>query len=651
MTIELGHLAAVLAFGLTLLIALFGLSGGRGPFALGVRSLPSLVVGQFVLTALAYFALTHAFLTDDFTVRYVSQHSNTLLPTIYKFTAVWGGHEGSFLVWVLIMTIWMLAVVARSAHLPTVFRAHVLGVMGLMNVGFMAFLLFTSNPFERLVPFAPAEGSDLNPLLQDFGMIIHPPMLYVGYVGFSVAFAFAIAALLSGRMDAAWARWSRPWTNAAWGFLTIGIALGSWWAYYELGWGGWWFWDPVENASFMPWLVGTALVHSLAATEKRGVFKSWTLLLAVAAFSLSLLGAFIVRSGVLTSVHAFAVDPERGMFILAFLCIVVGGSLLLYAIRAWQLSGRATFNATSRDFFILVNNVLFTIALTAVLIGTLYPLAYEAATGGKLSVGKPYFDFAFVPLMLMVAAALALAPPLNWKRTSMARMTKRLGYATGFAVFAGVVLPLIVTDALPWQSFVAVVLAIWVVASHAQDLMLRLRGGQRPGLAYAGMTLAHVGFAVCLTGVALTVALTEERDLALRDGQSVEHGGWQVTFEGMEDVQGPNYVASRGNFQIRRDGETLRLLPEKRRYPARDMVMTEAAIRPGLFGDFYISLGDPLEGGAWAVRLHSKPFVRWIWLGALMMAFGGFIAVFDRRYRVRASVREERAQPNQVGAT
>ncbi len=640
MIVELGHFAAVLAFGLALLIALFGLSAGRGPFARGMASLTSLVVGQFVLTALAYALLTHAFLTDDFSVRYVAQHSNTLLPTVFKFTSVWGGHEGSFLVWVLIMTLWMLAVAARSAHLPATFRAQVLGVMGLMNVGFLAFLLFTSNPFERLVPFTPADGSDLNPLLQDFGMIVHPPMLYVGYVGFSVVFAFAIAALLSGRLDAAWARWSRPWTNAAWSFLTVGIALGSWWAYYELGWGGWWFWDPVENASFMPWLVGTALIHSLAATEKRGVFKSWTLLLAIAAFSLSLLGAFIVRSGVLTSVHAFAVDPERGLFILIFLCIVVGGSLLLYAARAWQLKSRATFDFTSRDFFVLLNNVIFSVALTAVLIGTLYPLAYEAVTGGKLSVGKPYFDITFVPLMLVLAAVLAVSPPLNWKRTRLPRIVQRLTASTVVALIAGVLVPLVVEKALPWQSVVAVGLAGWVVASHLQDLLLRLRAGTRPGVAYLGMLTAHIGFAVALTGVALTVALTEERDLAMRSGQTVEHGGWSVRFDGMQGVDGPNYKADQARFELRSEDRTLVLRPEKRHYPARDMVMTEAAIDAGFFADFYISLGDPIGDGSWAVRLHSKPFVRWIWLGSLLMALGGLLAVMDRRYRLRRAERE-----------
>ncbi len=633
MIIELGHFAMVLTLGLAVLTALFGISAGRGPFAAGLRSVPSLVVGQLVFTALAFATLAHAFLEDDFSVRYVAENSNTLLPEIYKFTAVWGGHEGSFLLWALIMTVWMCAVTLRGGHLPERFRAQVLGVMGLMNVGFVAFLLFTSNPFERLVPFTPSDGSDLNPLLQDFGMIIHPPMLYVGYVGFSVAFAFAIAALLSGRLDAAWARWSRPWTNAAWGFLTLGIALGSWWAYYELGWGGWWFWDPVENASFMPWLIGTALVHSLAATEKRGVFKSWTLLLAIAAFSLSLLGGFIVRSGVLTSVHAFAVDPERGAFILIFLMIVVGGSLLLYAVRAWQLAGRATFEPSSRDFFLLINNVLFTVALVVVLAGTLAPIVYEAITGGKISVGKPYFDMIFVPLMLLLAAALAVSPPLNWKRTGFARIRARLGIATASAVVISLAAFLFIESEVPWQSLAALALAIWVVAGHVQDLVLRVRGSRLPGLAYWGMFAAHLGFAVSLTGVALTVALTEERDLVMSPGQVVEHGGWQVTFEGMSSVRGPNYIAERGTFRVAQNGANLMLTPEKRRYSSGGSIMTEAAIDPGLFRDLYISLGDPLDGESRAVRLHFKPFVRWIWFGALLMTLGGFVAVLDRRYR------------------
>ncbi|MCP5181606.1 MAG: heme lyase CcmF/NrfE family subunit [Pseudomonadales bacterium] len=642
MSVELGHFAAVLAFALACGMAVLGLGARFRLLATGARALPFLVTGQFVLVALAFGLLMHAFATDDFSVRYVSEHSNTQLPFMYKLAALWGGHEGSFLLWVLIMCTWMLAVAVRSAHLPTVFRWNVLGVMALMNVGFLAFLLFTSNPFRRLVPFTPAEGVDLNPLLQDFGLTVHPPVLYTGYVGFSVAFAFAIAALLSGRLDAAWARWSRPWTNTAWAFLTIGIALGSWWAYYELGWGGWWFWDPVENASFMPWLIGTALVHSLAATEKRGVFKSWTLLLAIAAFSLSLLGAFIVRSGVLTSVHAFAVDPERGMFILIFLAVVVGGSLTLYGARAWQLRSRASFDWLSRDAFLLQNNILLAVALGVVLTGTLWPLGYEAITGDKLSVGKPYFNQLFVPLMLLLCALLVLAPVVNWKRTAPSRIVALLRWplvATGVLGLGAVIALWGAFDLPRLAAMVAVVLAIAIVASHAADLVRKLRSGHRPGVAWLGMCIAHVGFAMSVAGVALTVELSSEKDLAMHPGDTVEREGRQIRFVSVEDGRGPNYVAQVGQFAITENGREFMLRPEKRRYVAGGNMMTEAAIDPGFLRDVYISLGEPLEAGAWAVRVHIKPFVRWIWFGAIIMAAGGGLAILDRRYRLRVAAR------------
>ena len=643
MTVELGHFAVVLAFGLAVGMALIGLGARARLFAGTVQTLPFLVVGQFVLTALAFAMLMLAFAQDDFSVLYVSRHSNSLLPLPYKLSAVWGGHEGSFLLWVLIMAVWMLAVTLRSAHLPPVFRQHVIGVMALMNTGFLAFLIFTSNPFERTVPFVPAEGVDLNPLLQDFGLIVHPPMLYVGYVGFSVAFAFAIAALLSGRLDAAWARWSRPWTNVAWAFLTVGIALGSWWAYYELGWGGWWFWDPVENASFMPWLVGTALVHSLAATEKRGVFKSWTLLLSIAAFSLSLLGAFIVRSGVLTSVHAFAVDPERGMFILIFLLLVVGGSLTLYGIRAWQLGSRAAFSWLSRDAFILQNNIVLVVALAVVLLGTLLPLGYEAVTGDKLSVGKPYFNLFFVPLMLLLSSLLVAAPLVNWKRTDISRLVAALRWplvlAGGLGVAAGFYL--LDTWSLPrLAAWVAVVLAMAIAAGHTGELMRILRGRHRPTLAWAGMYIAHLGVAMSMAGVALTVELSSEKDLSMRPGETVERSGRSIRLVSIETTNGPNYTAKAGHFVVT-EGETEYLLrPEKRQYASGGNVMTEAAIEWGFLRDIYISLGEPIGEDGWAVRVHIKPFVRWIWFGAIFMALGGGLAVADRRYRrVRAPAR------------
>jgi len=664
--VELGHFSLALALVLAGLLSLFGLAGAARHNRRWMDTVPFLVSGQFVLCLLAFVALAYAFLQDDFSVAYVANNSNSLLPWYYKFSALWGAHEGSFLLWILIMTGWMLAVALAGRGLPQSFYARVLGVMGLLNLGFLAFLLATSNPFERLLPLAPGEGADLNPLLQDFGLIVHPPMLYMGYVGFSVAFAFAVAALLSGRMDAAWARWSRPWSNVAWAFLTVGIVLGSWWAYYELGWGGWWFWDPVENASFMPWLVGTALIHSLAVSEKRGTFKSWTLLLAIAAFSLSLLGAFIVRSGVLTSVHAFAVDPTRGIFILAFLLAVVGGSLTLYAIRAGVIQSAARYRFWSREAFLLINNMLFVIAMAVVLIGTLYPLAYEALTGGdKISVGVPYFNAGFVPLTLALAAVLGVAPALQWKSTSPERIWRELRWIAAASLLLGLALPLWLGGALGLGALAAVVLGLWILGTHAADLWRRCRrdaAGRRrfPPRAYWGMTLAHAGFAVSLLGVALTSALSVEKDLRMAPGDRVVLGDRLIEFAGVVPRQGPNYIASQGRFAVVEGlgdealaaaaaaapgtavsgGRRIHLNPEKRRYLARGSVMTEAAIDPGLLRDLYVSLGEPLdEQGAWAVRVQIKPFVRWTWLGGLLMAIGGVWAILDRRYR-RLEVRD-----------
>ena len=656
---ELGNFSLVLALVLSAITGAGGLLGARAGRVRWMRAAASAVSGQLVFVALAFVVLVHAFVTDDFSVAYVAHNSNSLLPWYYKVSAVWGAHEGSFLLWVLIMTAWMTAVAVRRRHLPLDFHARALGVMGLLNLGFLSFLVFTSNPFERLLPLAPADGSDLNPLLQDFGLIVHPPMLYTGYVGFSVAFAFAIAALLTGRLDSAWARWSRPWTNAAWAFLTVGIALGSWWAYYELGWGGWWFWDPVENASFMPWLAGTALVHSLAVTEKRGTFKSWTALLAIAAFSLSLLGAFIVRSGVLTSVHAFAVDPARGMFILMFLFVVVGGSLTLFGIRARAVAAGVRYGPFSREAFLLLNNLLFVVALGVVLLGTLYPLAYEALSGGaKISIGPPWFNTFFVPLMLLVALALGIGPFLSWKRTGIAKLRRRLAWSAGAGLALGVLVPLILDGALSPGTLLAVVLAGWVLTGHGLDIARRMRlpdavrrkpdpgamaqGGKRAGwarragripLAYWGMTVAHAGFAMSLLGVALTHELSVEKDIRMVPGEAAEHGGVVFLFNGIVSTEGPNYVSRSGRFEVADGDRRLLLVPEKRQYLAGGSVMTEAAIDPGFLKDIYVSLGEPLEGDAWAVRVYVKPFVRWIWFGALLMAFGGVLAVADKRYR------------------
>ena len=656
---ELGNFSLVLALVLSAITGAGGLLGARAGRVRWMRAAASAVSGQLVFVALAFVVLVHAFVTDDFSVAYVAHNSNSLLPWYYKVSAVWGAHEGSFLLWVLIMTVWMTAVAVRRRHLPLDFHARALGVMGLLNLGFLSFLVFTSNPFERLLPLAPADGSDLNPLLQDFGLIVHPPMLYTGYVGFSVAFAFAIAALLTGRLDSAWARWSRPWTNAAWAFLTVGIALGSWWAYYELGWGGWWFWDPVENASFMPWLAGTALVHSLAVTEKRGTFKSWTALLAIAAFSLSLLGAFIVRSGVLTSVHAFAVDPARGMFILMFLFVVVGGSLTLFGIRARAVAAGVRYGPFSREAFLLLNNLLFVVALGVVLLGTLYPLAYEALSGGaKISIGPPWFNTFFVPLMLLVALALGIGPFLSWKRTGFATLRRRLAWSAGAGIALGVLVPLTIEGTLSPGTLLAVALAGWVLTAHGLDIGRRLRlqdavrrgpdpgamaqGGRRARwtrragripLAYWGMTVAHAGFAMSLLGVALTHELSVEKDIRMVPGEAAEHGGVVFRFNGIASTEGPNYVSRSGRFEVADGDRRLLLVPEKRQYLAGGSVMTEAAIDPGFLKDIYVSLGEPLEGDAWAVRVYVKPFVRWIWFGALLMAFGGVLAVADKRYR------------------
>ena len=640
-------MAVILALVLSLSGAVLGLAGAWLKRGAWMRAAVSTTFGQLAFVALGFVALAYAFVTDDFSVAYVTHNANSLLPWYYKLSALWGAHEGSLLLWTLIMCLWMGAVAMRRAHLPQEFLARALGVMALLNAGFLSFLLFTSNPFERLLPLAPPDGSDLNPLLQDFGLIVHPPMLYTGYVGFSVVFAFAIAGLLSGRLDSAWARWSRPWTNVAWAFLSVGIALGSWWAYYELGWGGWWFWDPVENASFMPWLAGTALVHSLAITEKRGLLRSWTLLLAITAFSLSLLGAFIVRSGVLTSVHAFAVDPTRGLFILAFLAVVVGGALTLYGLRAGTATGTARYGLFSREAFVLVNNLLLVVALAVVLLGTLYPLAYEAATGGdKISIGPPWFNRFFVPLMLLAAVALGVGPFLAWKRSNLARLRRRLAGCLAASVLAAALVALLIGGALSWAGAAAVLLGLWVCVNHGVDFWRRARLGRASlPLAYWGMSLAHVGFALSLLGVALTHELSVEKDIRISPGETVEHGGVRFRFDGVREAAGPNYRAQRGLFDIADGRRRFQLTPEKRQYLVSGSVMTEAAIDAGFFKDIYLSLGEPLRDGAWAVRVYVKPFVRWIWFGALLMACGAVLAVADKRYRRLHAARRQTIAP------
>lgn len=588
-------------------------------------------------------------MVDDFSVAYVAQNSNSALPWYYKFSAVWGAHEGSLLLWAFILSGWTFAVAVFSRQLPEDMLARVLGVMGLISVGFLLFLIVTSNPFTRLLPQAPGDGRDLNPLLQDFGLIVHPPMLYMGYVGFSVAFAFAIAALLGGRLDAAWARWSRPWTLVAWAFLGVGISLGSWWAYYELGWGGWWFWDPVENASFMPWLVGTALIHSLAVTEKRGVFKSWTVLLAIAAFSLSLLGTFLVRSGVLTSVHAFATDPERGVFVLVFLLLVVGSSLTLFALRAPVVKSQVGFGLWSRETLLLVNNLLLVVATSMILLGTLYPLLLDAISGAKLSVGPPYFNAMFVPLMAALMMTLGVGVLVRWKDTPLKWLLGMLGPVLIAAVVLGGLGSLVFGD-FNFAVLAVCLLAAWVVLAAVRDLLDKTRhkglvkGARGLSPSYWGMHLAHLGLAVCAIGVVLTSHQSAERDLRLAPGESLELGGYHFVFDGAEHHEGPNFTSDRATVRVF-DGERqiATLHPEKRLYTVQQMPMTEAGIDPGFTRDLYVALGEPLGDGAWAVRVHIKPFVRWIWLGGLMMAFGGVLAASDRRYRVKVKTRVREA--------
>ena len=640
---EIGHFALIIALVLSLILSVVPMWGAWRNNRAAMALAPSLSVGMLVFVAISFVCLTIAFLQDDFSVKLVASHSNTLMPTMYKFSAVWGNHEGSLLLWALILALWTAAVAVFNAQLPLVMLSRVLAVMGGIAVGFLSFSLFTSNPFARLLPGTPVEGSDLNPLLQDPGLIIHPPLLYMGYVGFSVAFAFAIAALLGGRLDAAWARWSRPWTNVAWAFLSLGIMLGSWWAYYELGWGGWWFWDPVENASFMPWLAGTALIHSLAATEKRGLFKSWTVLLAIFAFSLSLLGTFLVRSGVLTSVHAFATDPTRGLFILIFLGVVVGGSLTLYALRAPAVSSRVSFEWVSRESLLLFNNVVFLVSTLTVLFGTLFPLIMDALGQGKVSVGPPYFNMVFVPLMALLAPFMGLGPVSRWKRDKVSRWRGELLVPAIIAVVCGVTLPLLGASYNIWVAL-AVLLSAWLVIGLAQDIWQRTRGASSAGRAlgrltpsYWGMVIAHIGFAACLIGIVVVSQFALEKDLKMQPGDTQEVAGYEFHFRELAQVRGPNFVADEARFRVTRGGEFVAdLAPQKRRYLASGQVMTEASIDPGAMRDLYVAMGEPIgEEGAWAIRLHYKPMVRWMWIGATLMAFGAFATVLDKRYRTQ----------------
>ncbi|MBI5275346.1 MAG: heme lyase CcmF/NrfE family subunit [Burkholderiales bacterium] len=649
MTGEIGHFCLIVALMLALVQAILPLAGAaRGVPAWMAAAQPA-AQGQFLFIAMAFGALTLAFVNNDFTLQVVANHSNTQLPLEYRIAAVWGGHEGSMLLWVLMLAVWSVAVSVFSRRLPGVFVARVLGVMGLLASGFIGFLLFTSNPFARLLPGA-AEGRDLNPLLQDPGMVFHPPMLYMGYVGFSVAFAFAIAALLGGRLDATWARWSRPWTTVAWMFLTLGIALGSYWAYYELGWGGWWFWDPVENASFLPWLAGTALVHSLAVTEKRGVFRSWTVMLAILAFSFSLLGTFLVRSGVLTSVHAFATDPKRGVYILGFLVAVVGGSLALFAWRAPRVGLGSGFAAASRESMLLANNVLLAVAAAAVMLGTLYPLLLDALSLGKLSVGPPYFEAVFVPLIAPAIFLMGAGPLARWRDTPLPDLARRLRWALGAAVI-GAVVSLSAGSSL--ASAFGVLLAVWVAGATLTAVADRVRNARGPLAARIaqlprtmprselGMLLAHLGIGVFVFGVTMVKTWEVEKDVRMQPGDTATLGGYSFRLDSLGEYTGPNYVGLRATFYVTQDGEPLGVMhPEKRMYNAQGMPMTEAAIDAGFTRDLYVSLGEAISDQAWAVRVQVKPFINWIWGGALLMALGGLLAATDRRYRLARQAKQ-----------
>jgi len=638
MIVEIGHFALILAACVALVQGVLPLAGTINDNQRWQALAKPAATLQFLLIAFSFAVLAHGALTDDFSIKYIAGHSNSLLPTQYKFASVWGGHEGSLLLWMLMLSGWTLAVAIFSRTLPLAMVARVIGILGLVSTGFLMFILITSSPFERLLP-APLDGKDLNPLLQDPGLVIHPPMLYMGYVGFSVAFAFAVSALLSGRMDAAWARWSRPWTIVAWIFMTAGIALGSWWAYYELGWGGWWFWDPVENASLMPWLFGTALIHALMVTDKRGGFKAWSVLLAIGAFSLSLLGTFLVRSGVLTSVHAFASDPKRGVFILIFLAVVVGVSLTLFAWRAPKATLGGKMGLVSRESMLIANSVLLVVATGAVLLGTIYPLIVDALNLGKLSVGAPYFNAVFVPLMVPVVFLMVPGGIAHWREARWAQLGHDLRLPALAAVVAGVAIWTL-TERGTWLTGMGMALATWVVVGLLMQIAIRMKKPGRIPPSFWGMHLAHLGIAVITVGITMVKSYEVERDvrMGLNDTVTIENYSFELT--GVSDVDGPNYKALRGDIKVTKDGKYLEMLyPEKRKYFSSAMPMTEAGIDSGLFRDLYVSLGEPIEGERlqWSVRVFYKPFVSWLWYGAILMVLGGLLAVSDRRYRKSAN--------------
>ncbi|MBD8163699.1 heme lyase CcmF/NrfE family subunit [Erwinia persicina] len=646
---EVGSFLLCLALALSLLLSVYPLWGAARQDQRLMGLARPLTYGLFACIAGAFAILVHAFVVNDFSVAYVATNSNTLLPVYYRIAATWGAHEGSLLLWVLLLSVWTLAVALFSRSMPQDAIARVLAVMGMINLGFLLFITLTSNPFTRTLPDFPIDGSDLNPMLQDIGLIFHPPLLYMGYVGFSVAFAFAIASLMAGRLDTAWARWSRPWTTAAWVFLTIGIVLGSAWAYYELGWGGWWFWDPVENASFMPWLAGTALIHSLAVTEKRGTFKAWTVLLAITAFSLSLLGTFLVRSGVLVSVHSFASDPARGMFILAFLIIVIGGSLLLYAIKGGKVRSRVQNEVWSRESFLLGNNVLLIAAMLVVLLGTLLPLVHKQLGLGTISIGEPFFNTLFTWLMAPMALLMGIGPLVRWRRDEPQKLWKRLGLALLATLLLSILLPWLMQDRIEAMTVVGLLMAVWVIILTLMELHERAthRHGFFSGLRHLsrshwGMVLGHLGVAVTVIGIAFSQNYSVERDVRMKEGDGVDVAGYHFTLRGVNRLVGPNYSGTSGVIDVTRDGKhEATLSAEKRFYSAARTMMTEAAIDGGFTRDLYAALGEELDDKSWAVRLYYKPFVRWIWFGGVFMAIGGVLCLLDPRYRSRKKALKE----------
>tara|TARA_B100000953_G_scaffold49028_2_gene37510 strand:- start:1483 stop:3465 length:1983 start_codon:yes stop_codon:yes gene_type:complete len=658
MIAELGNISLSAALAMAIIQSVFPILGA----AKGNQTWMSLARPtarlQFLFVLIAFMILVYSFLVNDFSIAYVANNSNTLLPWFYRFSAVWGAHEGSLLLWVLILNIWTIAVTFFSRHLPDHFLSRVIGVMGIVSIGFLLFMLFTSNPFERLFPI-PTNGADLNPLLQDIGLIIHPPILYMGYVGFSVAFSFAIAALLAGNLDITWARWSRPWTLLAWIFLTLGIALGSWWAYYELGWGGWWFWDPVENASFMPWLIGTALIHSLAATDKRGIFKNWTILLAICAFALSLLGTFLVRSGVLTSVHAFATDPTRGIFILALLAVFIGGSLILYAIRAPSTKSAGSFELLSRETFLLFNSILLLVAMLTVLLGTIYPLIIEALNLGKLSVGAPYFNAVFIPVMTPLVIFLGFGVLTKWKQNNFVTFLRKIRTLLISSLLIGICIGAVFFSDNQLKSIAGIVAALWISFTSLYSLFVKIKDKKDKIIAFKiipysfyGMLIAHIGFAVSIIGITITSQHSIDIHQRMKVNDKIEFADYKFHLMDLKTLSGPNYQATEAVVDVIKNGQLITTLrSQKRIYTVRNISMTEAGIDAGFTRDIYISLGEPLNDGAWSIRLYHKPFVRWIWLGAILIAIGGLLAIIDRRYRLDGLLKKTSSNNNEAIST